>query len=139
MRFHRFFTYAFEDTPRKRAAVVRKQRAEREALPLFAEQIAEAQEPVDKIMAARAALWTAQQQTARNRHSADWRRARARLAAYPLPMRGELLAYWQRCDWPADPTYLLCMLNMHDNGRLELHPINLSAAELAARGQAVAA
>lgn len=136
MRFHRFFTYAFEDTPRKRAAVLRKQRAEREALPLFADQIAEAQEGVDSVMAARAALWTVEQRAARERRARQWRRARGRLASYPQPIRGELRAYWQRCRWPADPAYLLCMLRMHDHGRLELHPHHPSAEEIAAARRA---
>lgn len=139
MRFSRFGTYAFQDTARKRAAVLRKQRAEREALPLFADQVASEQEPVDDIMSARAAHWTKQQQEDRQRRALEWRRARARLAEYPQPIRGELLAYWQRCKWPADPTYLLCMLRMHDGGRLDLHPVYLSAAELkAAQARATA-
>ena len=40
MRFHRFGKYEFRDTERKRAAFARKQKAEREALPLFADQVA---------------------------------------------------------------------------------------------------
>ena len=41
MRFHRFEAYRpYEVTPRKLSALARRQRAEREALPLFAEQIA---------------------------------------------------------------------------------------------------
>ena len=132
MRFTRFGTYPFKDTLRKRAALLRKQRAEREALPLFADQIAVEQEPVDEVMSARAALWNKQQHQERAVRATDWRRARKRLALYPQPIRGELLAYWQRCTWPADPTYLLCMLHMHDQGRLDLNPVYLSAEELAA-------
>ncbi|WP_047219480.1 hypothetical protein [Delftia lacustris] len=139
MRFSRFGTYSFQDTPRKRAALLRKQRVEREALPLFADQIATEQECVDDVMSARAAWWNNQQQQERAVRAADWRRARNRLAAYRRPIRGELLAYWQRCKWPADPTYLLCMLHMHDQGRLELNPVYLSAAELAAARGASAA
>ena len=47
MRFKRYGRYPFNDTPRKRAAVLRKQRNEREALPLFADQIAGEQPSVD--------------------------------------------------------------------------------------------
>ena len=37
MRFHRFEAYRpYEVTPRKLSALARRQRAEREALPLFA-------------------------------------------------------------------------------------------------------
>jgi hypothetical protein len=42
------------------------------------------------------------------------------LAAYPEPIRTALKAYWQGCKWPADPTYLLSMLHMHDTNRLDL-------------------
>lgn len=132
MRFTRLGMYAFQDTPRKRAALLRRQQTEREALPLFADQVAAEQESVDAVMSSRAAWWTVLQQQGRAARAADWRRARTRLASYPQPMRGELLAYWQRCKWPADPTYLLCMLHMHDQGRLVLNPVYLSAAELAA-------
>ncbi|WP_317054365.1 hypothetical protein [Roseovarius rhodophyticola] len=43
MRFKRTPTFAFTDTPRKRAALRRKQQRERDALPLFAAQVAEEQ------------------------------------------------------------------------------------------------
>ena len=48
MRFHRFGKYEFRDTERKRAAFARKQKAEREALPLFADQVAAEQIDVDE-------------------------------------------------------------------------------------------
>lgn len=132
MRFSRYGTYSFRDTPRKRGALLRKQRAERDALPLFADQIAGEQECVDDVMSARAAWWSEQQRQQRAVRAADWRRARIRFAGYTQPLRGELRAYWQRCSWPADPTYLLCLLHMHDQGRLELNPVYPSAAALAA-------
>ena len=132
MRFTPFTSYIFTDTPRKRAALLRKQRAEREALPLFADQVAAEQESVDTVMADRAVIWSTRQQEARRQRAHDWRRARARLAHYPAEVRRELLAYWQRCKWPADPPYLLSLMHMHDGGRLELHPVFPSAAEIAA-------
>jgi len=36
-------------------------------------------------------------------------------------VRGALLAYWQGCKWPADPSYFLSMLHMYDTGRLSLN------------------
>lgn len=54
-RWHRPEPYA--DTSRKRAAFHRKQRLEREALPLFADQIALTQHDVDEEMARRAIWW----------------------------------------------------------------------------------
>ncbi len=56
MRFKRTPTFAFTDTPRKRAALRRKQQRERDALPLFADQIAEEQPTEDEVMARRAVL-----------------------------------------------------------------------------------
>lgn len=55
MRFRPGFrTTAYEDTSRKRAAFLRKQRQEREALPLFAAHIAAGQHDVDREMKCRA-------------------------------------------------------------------------------------
>ena len=52
MMFDRYPRYeGFRDTPRKRSAVLRKQRSERESLPLFADQIAALQPSVDEVMA----------------------------------------------------------------------------------------
>jgi hypothetical protein len=55
MRFRRWpRPTSFEDTTRKRAALTRKQRLEREALPLFSDQIALKQTAVDTVMHERA-------------------------------------------------------------------------------------
>lgn len=70
----------------------------------------------------RRASWDRQTAEQRDRRAADWRRARAKLAEYRYSVRRDLRAYWQRCSWPADPTYLLSMMHMHDTGRLELRP-----------------
>ncbi len=104
MRFKGYGRYPFNDTRRKRAAVLRKQRNER----LFADQIANEQQSVEDVMAARAVAW-------------DNHEARSR--AYPLNEWRVLAAYWQRCGWPAAPSYLLSMLHMYDTNRLDLAPI----------------
>ena len=57
MRFKRYGRYPFNGTLLKRAAVLRKQRNEREALPLFADQITGEQQSVDDVMTARAVAW----------------------------------------------------------------------------------
>lgn len=57
MRFRRWHRpEPYGDTSRKRAAFLRKQRLERDALPLFAEEIAAGQHGVDEEMARRA-VW----------------------------------------------------------------------------------
>ena len=54
MRFRRWpRPTAYRETPRKRAAFLRKQCLEREALPLFADAIAARQHSVDEEMARR--------------------------------------------------------------------------------------
>lgn len=120
MRFRRQGHYEFTDTARKRAAVTRKHAREREALPLFAAQIAAEQPAVDNVMRDRAEAFARWEGCQRVQRATDWRRARRTLSAYPAAERSALLEYWNRCSWPADPVYLLCMLNMYATGRLEL-------------------
>lgn len=120
MRFHRFGKYEFRDTDRKRAAFARKQKAEREALPLFADQVAAEQIGVDEEMTTRLLQWERHQAIDRKRQADKWREARRRISDYQEPVRGALLAYWQGCKWPADPSYFLSMLHMYDTGRLSL-------------------
>src|SRR5262249_52874242 len=70
MRFRRWpRPTPFEDTSRKRAAFFRKQRLEREALPLFADHIAAQQRDVEDEMRRRAEHWSMSQR--------DWRDQRA--------------------------------------------------------------
>ena len=120
MRFHRYGKYEFRDTERKRAAFARKQKAEREALPLFADQVVAEQIDVDEEMTARRLQWERHQAIDRKRRADKWREARRRLNDYQGPVRRALLAYWQGCKWPADPSYFLSMLHMYDTGRLSL-------------------
>lgn len=129
MRFHRYGRYEFKDTNRKRLAFARKQRNERAALPLFADQIAAEQIGVDEEMEQRRSGWTRRQSEERLARANAWRRARARLAAYPNPERQTLSAFWQRCPYPADPSYLLTMLHSYDQGRLNMNPVNPKMTE----------
>lgn len=137
MRFERTGHYEFRDTARKRQAFERKNRKEQERYPLFAELIASEQHDVDTEMEMRRVGWDRRQVSERARRASDWIRARAKLATYPDDERRELLAYWQRCGWPATPAYLLSMMHMHDTGRLELHPVPFHQTE--ERRQACAA
>ncbi|TIQ93943.1 MAG: hypothetical protein E5X36_28125 [Mesorhizobium sp.] len=83
MRHFRTRRYGpFEDTRRKRLALARKQRLEREKLPLFSEMIAEEQPDADTVMAQRAEQAVIWEQNTRGRRAANWRRARSRLFAY---------------------------------------------------------
>lgn len=120
MRFKRYGRFGFHDTDRKRSAFLRKQKAEREALPLFAGQIAAEQIGIDEEMAARRHQWEHDQERGRQRQADKWREARQRIRTYPEPTRLALLAYWQTCQWPGDPAYFLSMLHMYDRGRLQI-------------------
>jgi hypothetical protein len=110
---------AYQDTPRKRAALARTQHIEREELPLLRALIAEQQLSADAEMARRAAWWPRVQQEARDRRAQDWRRARRHLAGYGNTLRQALLQLWRDCPYPADPTYLLDLLHGIEAGRVD--------------------
>lgn len=121
MRFKRYARSEFVDTPRKRAAALRRQAKEREALPLFADQIAEEQPAVDDIMSARAESYRIREIRDREHRAAQWRKGRLWLRRYQEPERLQLLRFWNLHRWfPGDPVYLLDMLNMYDTDRLNL-------------------
>lgn len=128
MRFKKLDRYEFQDTRRKRLAYARKLRRELERYPLFADELSAKQLPVDDEMMARARRWAEQEIRERKRRAADWRRARQKLRGYPGPVKAALKRKWQQCDWPADPAYLLSMMHMYDNGRLDLPNLDCCAA-----------
>jgi len=114
VRFQRLQRYPFVDTPRKRAAYKVKCRREQEALPLFAELIAEEQDDVEAVMKRRREAWEAQQVEARAHRAAKWREARATLRGH---IDGPaILARWQSLSIPADPPYLLTLILSWDRG-----------------------
>lgn len=120
MRFNRQRRYgAFEDNNRKRAALARKQRLERESLPLFAEQIAAEQPDADTVMAERAVQWDQYEQSRRAQKAARWREARRRLFGYGDNVRGALRRLWNAAPYPGTPEYLLGMLHSYDVGRID--------------------
>lgn len=120
MRFRRWpRVSAYEDTPRKRAALARAQQTQRDKFPLLAPLIAERQPSADAEMARRAAWWPEVQQRDRDRRARDWRRARIRLAGYGDNLRSLLIQLWRDCPYPADPVYLLDMLHSIATGRID--------------------
>ncbi|WCA73015.1 hypothetical protein G6L97_27005 (plasmid) [Agrobacterium tumefaciens] len=110
----------FQDTSRKRAALARKQRKEREKLPLFTVIIAEGQSDADTIMEKRAIKWDQWQQQYRDDRAAKWREARKRLFSYGDNLRPRLLHLWNTSPYPKTPGYLLDMLHSFNVGRLDL-------------------
>lgn len=120
MRFRRWpRPTAYRETPRKRAAFLRKQRLEREALPLFAEAIAARQHSVEEEMARRHVWWDEREHDQRDARAARWREARARLFALPGPLRAKVRILWRTCPYPADPASFTDFLHQIAVGRLD--------------------
>lgn len=111
---------AYEETSRKRAAFLTKQRREREALPLFADMIASGQHSVEEEMARRAEWWPRQQQDRRDERAAVWREARTRLFAFPAVRRRTIRAVWRDCPYPADPYSFAGFLHHIEIGKLDI-------------------
>lgn len=104
MRFRRWHRpEPYRDSSRKRAAFHRKQRLEREALPLFADQIAAGQHGVEEEMARRVVWWDELECDRRRERAAWWRRGRARLFSFPDDLRQTIRKVWRTCPYPADP------------------------------------
>lgn len=109
----------YGDTSRKRAAFLRKQRLQREALPLFAEQIAAGQHSVDEEMARRTVWWDEAERHRRNQRAAWWRKGRARLFIFPDKLRLRIREIWQTCPYPADPASFADFLHQIAIGKLD--------------------
>lgn len=109
----------YEETSRKRAAFLTKQRREREALPLFADMIASGQHSVEEEMARRAVWWPEQQQRMRDERAAVWREARARLFAFPADTRRTIRRIWRTCPYPADPYSFADLLHQIRVGKVD--------------------
>ncbi|UWR62783.1 hypothetical protein [Phaeobacter inhibens] len=120
MRFKSWPRHAFTDTPRKRSALRRKQRMEREALPLFADQIAEEQPSEDQVMANRAKAWSEQEVRDRSARAGKWREARRMIDSMPEDERRAVRRAWDCAPYPADPSYLLSVLHSYSLGRIDL-------------------
>ena len=131
MRFKRCERHPFTDTGRKRAALRRKQRLEREALPLLAYLVAEAQPSEDDVMEARAVQWLEHERRSRALRADRWREARRRLSGFSADERAVLRDAWNRAPYPADPVYLLDFLHSYGVGRFTLDqmPFDLVARD----------
>lgn len=134
MRHKKIARHPFTDTSRKRAALRRKQRLEREALPLLAELIAEVQPEEDAVMQARAVKWAEDEATSRKRRADRWREARRRLAALSRNEQAVLRDAWNRAPYPADPVYLLDFLHSYSVGRFDLDDLPFTLAARDAHG-----
>lgn len=120
MRFKETPSFTFTDTPRKRAALRRKQQRERDALPLFADQIAEEQPTEDEVMARRAVLFDQQETRWRSERAAEWRKARRMIDSLPAEEGRAIRRVWDCAPYPADPSRLSGVLHSYSLGKLDL-------------------
>ncbi|WP_298938336.1 hypothetical protein [uncultured Ruegeria sp.] len=138
MRFKHWPRHEFNDTSRKRSALRRKQRLEREALPLFAEQICEEQPSEDQVMQDRAQQWVSQEVKSRSERAANWRNARRTLDGMPLRTRYILRRAWNCAPYPADPGYLLGFLHSYNTGRIDIEALPFPLFRTTPSGERVA-
>ncbi len=121
MRFQKSLRYDFVDSPRRRSAVVRALKKERDSYPLFADQIAAEQPDVDTVMNARRIAWIKKEKHSRQLCADKWREGRRRMMQYPEPVRKKLMDYWNNHRWlPGTYVYFLDMMHMYDTGTLNL-------------------
>lgn len=126
MRFKRWPRHPFTDTPRKRAALRRKQIREQEALPLLSTLVRENQASEDEVMTARAEAWKRSEERDRKRRADNWRKARRRLQSLTANERSVLTHAWNSAPYPADPVYLLDFLHAYNVGRFSLDALPFS-------------
>jgi hypothetical protein len=120
MRFKRWPRRTeFEDTPRKRAALLRNHRKQRHKIPLLADIIAEVQPDADTVMNDRAHQWRHGEDRARQLRAKAWRCARARIFACEPALRRRILNLWKSAPYPGDPSHLLDFLGALENGRID--------------------
>lgn len=128
MRFRPIERFKLVDSPWHQAFIRRT--ARRRALQAGDGR---ADRAVDMLLSTRARAHAEMMRADRNKRAADWRRARARLAGYDAGIRSTLRAYWnEEYGLPADPRYLLDMLNIYDAGVLRLDRL-ASATKLSLR------
>ena len=112
MLFDKFPDYgAFRDTERKRAGVLRKQRAERDAYPLFEEQVAAEQPSVDSVMEKRRLLAVSSLTSQRAFKAKWWRIARAKYFELTPKGKAHVRGRWQRWVGPRNSCCLMHLIS----------------------------
>ena len=120
MRFKRWpRPEPYRYTSRKQLAFSRNQRHEREALPLFAGEIAASRHDGEEEMAGRALSWHKAKREQRDRGSPAWPKKRITLFAQPEGGRLWGRALWWDYPYSANPACLADMLHLIAMGRLD--------------------
>lgn len=140
MRFDKVARYEYTPTARKTAAILRKQQRDRDKYPLFADMVAAEQKPPDEVHALRASAAVRSGIEQRAYLAVHWRRARREIAALPPAERDMILRRWNLSRfWPGTGLYLISMLHMHREGRLQEPSPNCLYPDRATRNASEAA
>jgi len=103
-------------TPRRIAAAKRALQRQREALPLFSQQIAESQPTPEERIRQMDDRLCRQIEEDRSRRADGWRQARTLLRSMSDRNKEALLDYWNRSHYPKDPSYLLGLIDRWAKG-----------------------
>lgn len=108
MLFDRYPRFeGFQETPRKRSYLLRKQRAERDAYPLFSDHIAVEQPTVDEVMARRRLLAMTTEASYRQLKAKWWRIARTTYYGLSPTEKAYVLDRWKHWTGPRNSNCLL--------------------------------
>lgn len=124
MRFKRKERHSYNWTPAKEAAYLRKpQRVNKKltaSFPLISDQLIDAHQfiSLEEEKERREASNIRIQIRSRNFHADMWRKARQLYFACDAPTRKIIKETWDRCIYPADPNYLIYVIEQN-NGDAE--------------------
>ena len=120
---------------RKEMAFERKKKREQERHPLFADEIAAGQSSWDQEATRREILSHRIEQEWRGRIASWWKKGRRLYFAEPIEVRQKIMAEWRAWTGPADATYFIYIVEIH-NGTMATRDQAMKAATLAARRKA---
>ena len=121
MRFQPYGRFTFEWTERKAAAAIRRLQRERDAYPLFSDQIAQEQPSLEVIKARRIQGAAAAENRMRALQAQQWRRLRADFFTLPEGARAELMRFWNAAScFPGRPVDFAYVLRRYRSGGLAL-------------------
>lgn len=114
--YHR--RHAFDRTPLKEKAYLRKLRRQHEAQPLALALLPMPAPDVDAEFARREAAFARWQQEGRDHHARRWREIRAIYYGLPADARAAVRARWARWTGPRDPGMLGYLIGRYHKGQL---------------------
>lgn len=101
----------FQDTDRKRSALLRKHRAEQDHYPLFADQVAAEQPSVNEVMEKRKLQHSAFYQSNRKFKAKWWRIVRQSYFKLSAEKRINVREQWKHWTGPRNSTCLLYLIS----------------------------